>query len=39
VRAVLEIADRVYVLRSGSVSFEGPAHELTQEADLTRVYL
>lgn len=39
VREVLEIADRVYVLRNGSVSFSGPASQLDQEEMLRDVYL
>lgn len=39
VREVLEIADRVYVLRNGSVSFSGPATQLNQEEILRDVYL
>ena len=39
VREVLEIADRVYVLRNGRVSFTGPAADLHDDAKLREVYL
>jgi len=39
VREVLKIADRVCVLRTGRVSFSGPAEELKDEAKLRSVYL
>ena len=39
VREVLNIAHRVYVLRSGSVSFEGEAEDLRDETKLQDVYL
>jgi branched-chain amino acid transport system ATP-binding protein len=39
VREVLKIADRVYVLRNGRVSFTGPADELRDDAKLKEVYL
>lgn len=39
VREVLKIAQRVYVLRNGWVSFSGPAEELKDEAKLREVYL
>lgn len=40
VREVLHIADRVYVLRNGKVSWQGPAVDLRQDGDLLRsVYL
>ena len=39
VREVLTIAQRVYVLRSGSVSFAGPAQALQDDVNLRRVYL
>lgn len=39
VREVLKIAQRVYVLRTGRVSFTGPAAELNDDAKLKEVYL
>jgi branched-chain amino acid transport system ATP-binding protein len=39
VREVLKIADRVYVLRNGRVSFTGGAEELKDDAKLRAVYL
>ena len=39
VREVLKIAQRVYVLRNGGVSFEGPTDELKDEPKLREVYL
>jgi branched-chain amino acid transport system ATP-binding protein len=39
VREVLKIAHRVYVLRTGRVSFTGPADELKDDAKLREVYL
>ena len=39
VREVLKIAQRVYVLRNGRVSFHGPAEALKDEAKLREVYL
>jgi len=39
VREVLRIADRVYVLRNGQVSYTGSAESLRDEATLRRVYL
>lgn len=39
VREVLKIAHRVYVLRTGRVSFTGPAEELKDDAKLREVYL
>jgi branched-chain amino acid transport system ATP-binding protein len=39
VREVIRIADEVYVLRSGVVSFHGPAEVLSDEAKLREVYL
>lgn len=39
VREVLRIADRVYVLRNGRVSFSGTAESLRDEAKLRAVYL
>lgn len=39
VREVLKIAQRVYVLRNGAVSFSGPTAELADEKKLREVYL
>jgi len=39
VREVLKMARRVYVLRTGRVSFTGPAEELKDDAKLRAVYL
>jgi branched-chain amino acid transport system ATP-binding protein len=39
VREVLKIANRVYVLRNGRVSFSGPAESLFDDAKLREVYL
>jgi branched-chain amino acid transport system ATP-binding protein len=39
VREVLKIANRVYVLRNGRVSFSGPAENLFDDAKLREVYL
>ena len=39
VREVLKIADRVYVLRNGRVSFTGPAADLHDDGKLREVYL
>jgi ABC-type lipopolysaccharide export system ATPase subunit len=39
VREVLKIAQRVYVLRSGKVSFTGPAEDLQDDQKLKQVYL
>jgi branched-chain amino acid transport system ATP-binding protein len=39
VREVLKIAQQVYVLRNGRVSFSGPAEALKDEARLRQVYL
>ena len=39
VREVLKIAQRVYVLRNGLVSFSGPTDELKDDAKLREVYL
>lgn len=39
VREVLKIAQRVYVLRNGRVSFTGPVEALKDEAKLKEVYL
>ena len=39
VREVLKIAQRVYVVRDGRVSFSGPAEALNDEAKLREVYL
>jgi branched-chain amino acid transport system ATP-binding protein len=39
VRAVLNICDRVYVLRNGGVSFSGPSAALKDDVKLREVYL
>jgi branched-chain amino acid transport system ATP-binding protein len=39
VREALKIADRVYVLRNGRVSFSGASTDLQDEAKLRDVYL
>jgi ABC-type branched-subunit amino acid transport system ATPase component len=39
VREVLKIAQRVYVLRNGKVSFTGPATDLQDDQRLKQVYL
>ncbi len=39
VRAVLNICNRVYVLRNGGVSFSGPAVALKDDVKLREVYL
>lgn len=39
VREVLKIAQRVYVLRNGTVSFAGAAAELQDDKKLREVYL
>ena len=39
VREVLKIAQRVYVLRTGRVSFTGPVEALKDDAKLREVYL
>jgi branched-chain amino acid transport system ATP-binding protein len=39
VREVLKIANRVYVLRNGRISFSGSAEALTDDAKLREVYL
>lgn len=39
VREILTIADRVYVLRNGRVSFTGKSEELSDETILKRVFL
>ena len=39
VREVLKIAHRVYVLRSGQISFQGRAEQLNSDAKLREVYL
>lgn len=39
VRDVLKIADRVFALRQGRVSFNGPADELQDDVKLREVYL
>ncbi len=39
VREVLKIAHRVYVLRTGRVSFAGPAEQLKDDRRLKKVYL
>ena len=38
-REVLKIAQRVYVLRSGRLSFSGPASALSDDQKLREVYL
>jgi branched-chain amino acid transport system ATP-binding protein len=35
----LEIADRAYVLETGSIVMQGPGKELLQSEDVTRAYL
>jgi branched-chain amino acid transport system ATP-binding protein len=39
VREVLKIAQRVYVLRNGQVSFSGSTDELLDDVRLREVYL
>jgi branched-chain amino acid transport system ATP-binding protein len=39
VREVLRIADRIYVLRNGIISFSGPADELKDDLKLRAAYL
>jgi ABC-type branched-subunit amino acid transport system ATPase component len=39
VREVLKIAERVYALRNGLVSFSGPTASLNDDAKLREVYL
>jgi branched-chain amino acid transport system ATP-binding protein len=39
VRDVLKIADRVLVLRTGRISFDGPVQRLTDDAKLRQVFL
>ena len=39
IREVLKIARRVYVLRTGQISFAGPAAALGDDAKLREVYL
>jgi branched-chain amino acid transport system ATP-binding protein len=39
VREVLGIADRVYVLRNGKISYSGKAHDLMDDAMLRKVFL
>lgn len=39
VREVLKVADRVYVLRNGEVSYSGSAESLNDERKLSEVYL
>ena len=39
VRAALRIADRGYVLETGSIVLEGPARELLENKDVQRAYL
>jgi branched-chain amino acid transport system ATP-binding protein len=39
VRAVLEISERVYVMREGRISFSGPSAKLSDEANLREHYL
>ena len=38
-RAVLELADRAYVMESGQIVLEGPASELAADERVQRVYL
>jgi len=39
VRSALRIADRGYVLETGSIVLEGPARELLENRDVQRAYL
>jgi branched-chain amino acid transport system ATP-binding protein len=39
VERTLEIADRVYLMNTGQVEFEGPASELRQRVDIASAYL
>ena len=38
-RAALQVADYAYVLETGAVTLEGPAHELAQDPRVIEVYL
>ena len=38
-KAALKIADRAYVLESGRVTLEGPAHELAEDSRVIEAYL
>ena len=38
-RAALDLADRAYVLQTGSIVASGPADELSASADIRRHYL
>jgi branched-chain amino acid transport system ATP-binding protein len=38
-RAALEMADRAYVLQTGSIVASGPADQLSESADIRRAYL
>ena len=38
-RAALDLADRAYVLQTGSIVASGPADELSASADIRRAYL
>ena len=35
----LRMADRAYVMESGRIALEGPAHDLLDNADVRRAYL
>ena len=38
-RMALSIADRAYVLETGSISMSGPAHELAEDDRVRKAYL